>query len=261
MGQSGSTSSKERPISESSTRPVRTLVIVPAWNEEKNLPPLLAKLCACPVPLDVCVVDDGSTDDTAQVASGLDRVTVIRLPVNLGIGGAVQTGYLFARERGYEVAVQVDGDGQHDPQAIGKILEPVISGQADLCVGSRFLAETGYRSTWLRRAGIRYLSLLLRWRAGVRVLDPTSGFRAAGRRTIALFAEYYPSDYPEPESLAVARRHGLRIREVSVAMKARASGTSSINIWKSIYYFFKVSLSILLLPSRRLFARSESSRT
>ena len=237
----------------------RVLVIVPAWNEEKNLPSLLFKLCGHPARLDVCVIDDGSSDDTTRVASGFDRVTVVRLPVNLGIGGAVQTGYLLARDKLYDVAVQVDADGQHDPDLIEAILTPVISGEADLCVGSRFLSDEGYRSTPLRRAGIRYLSLLLRWRAGVRILDPTSGFRAAGRKAIELFARYYPSDYPEPESLAVAKRHGLRLKEVSVSMKARASGSSSIHYWRAIYYFVKVSLAILLLPSPGLFRRKEIS--
>lgn len=259
MSQDSSGSREERSPGTSLGRVVRILVVVPAWNEEKNLPPLLAKLRACPFPLDVCVVDDGSIDRTAQVASGLERVTVIRLPVNLGIGGAVQTGYLVARERGYDVAIQVDGDGQHDPEAIGSILGPVLAGDADLSVGSRFLESGGYQSTLLRRAGIAYLSVLLRYRTGLHLSDPTSGFRAAGRRAIALFAQYYPSDYPEPESLAVARRHGLRIKEVSVAMKPRGSGVSSINAWRAVYYFFKVSLSILLLPSRALFAGSEGS--
>jgi glycosyltransferase involved in cell wall biosynthesis len=248
------------PTGETEASPrARILIIVPAWNEDQNLPPLLAELCGNPGSPDVCVIDDGSSDETARVAATYPGVRVVSLPINLGIGGAVQTGYLYARREDYDVAIQVDADGQHDPQSLPRVLGPVLSGEADLCIGSRFVERTGYRSTPLRRAGIRYLSVLLRWRAGVRVLDPTSGLRAAGRRAIRLFSDYYPSDFPEPESLAVAQRHGLRLKEVSVVMKPRASGMSSIDTWRSLYYFTKVSLAILLLPSRGLFEHGEGS--
>lgn len=227
---------------------MRVLAIVPAYNEAKALRPVLEGLRrtgAC----DVCVVDDGSTDDTAEVARGLGAC-VLRSPVNLGIGGAVQLGYLWARDHRYDVAVQVDGDGQHDPAALPALLAPVLAGAADLAVGSRFLEAGGYRSTALRRGGIRYLSWFLRLRTGARVTDPTSGFRAAGPRALALFAQHYPSDYPAPESIAVAVRAGLRVVEVPVRMAARAHGASSIDGARTAYYLAKVSLALVLLPRR-----------
>jgi glycosyltransferase involved in cell wall biosynthesis len=231
---------------------VRVLAIVPAYNEARSLPAVVSGLLqggAC----DICVVDDGSTDATAQIASGLGAV-VLRCPFNLGIGGAVQAGYLWARDHGYEVAIQVDGDGQHDPAQLHALIEPIVAGRADLAIGSRFLGAGGFRSTALRRGGIRYLSWFLRLRTGARVTDPTSGFRAGGRRAIELFSRIYPSDYPEPESIAVAIRAGLRVEEVPVRMAPRAHGESSIDALRSIYYLAKVSLALVLLPRRRLTA-------
>ncbi len=207
---------------------MRVAAIVPAFNEARNLPRLAEALRAHAPACDVCVVDDGSTDETARVAASLGW-TVLRLAVNLGIGGAVQAGYLWALEHGYDVAVQIDGDGQHDPS---------------------FLADGGFRSTLVRRAGIRYLSWFLRLRCGARVTDATSGFRAAGRRAIELFARYYPSDYPEPEAIALARRAGLRLAEVPVRMNERAHGRSSITTLRTLYYLVKVSLALVLLPPR-----------
>ncbi len=233
---------------------MRVLVIVPAFNEARNLPALAQRLRSCTVPCDVCVVDDGSSDATADVAASLG-LTVLRGPLNLGIGGAVQTGDLWARDHAYDVAVQIDADGQHDPGEVDALLAPVRRGEASLVIGSRFLAARGFRSTALRRLGIRYLSWFLRARCGARVTDPTSGFRAADRAAIGLFARSYPSDYPEPESIAVATRHGLRIAEVAVHMAQRAHGESSITLWRTLYYLVKVSLALILLPSRSLRAR------
>jgi glycosyltransferase involved in cell wall biosynthesis len=234
---------------------MRTLAIVPAYNEARNLPAVLSALRRAAAECDVCVVDDGSTDDTARVASELG-VTVLRSAVNLGIGGAVQLGYLWAREHGYDVAIQIDGDGQHDPAYVAGAIAPIADGVADVVIGSRFLQDGGFRSTTLRRVGIRYLSWFLRARCGARVTDPTSGFRAAGRRAIELFASSYPSDYPEPEAIALATRSGLRLREVPVVMRDREHGASSITAWRTLYYLVKVSLALVLLPARRR-ARSE----
>jgi glycosyltransferase involved in cell wall biosynthesis len=194
-------------------------------------------------------VDDGSTDETARVAASIGW-DVLRLPMNLGIGGAVQAGYLWAWERGYDVAVQIDGDGQHDPAFLEALIAPIASGHADVVIGSRFLSEGGFRSTAVRRAGIAYLSWFLRLRCGARVTDPTSGFRAANRDAIALFARYYPSDYPEPEAVALARRARLRIAEVPVRMHERTHGSSSITAARTVYYLVKVSLALVLLPPR-----------
>jgi glycosyltransferase involved in cell wall biosynthesis len=231
---------------------VRVLAIVPAFNEERSLPSVVDGLARLPVPVDVCVVDDGSTDGTAALARSLGAV-VLSLPVNLGIGGAVQAGYLWARDHGYDAAVQVDGDGQHDTSYLPALVDEVASGRADLAVGSRFSGPRlpgGFRSTWSRRIGIRYLSAMLRLRCGARITDPTSGFRAAGRRAIDLFARAYPPDYPEPESIAVAARAGLRVREIPVRMAERAHGESSIGLGRSFYYLLKVSLALVVLPTR-----------
>jgi glycosyltransferase involved in cell wall biosynthesis len=231
---------------------VRVLAIVPAFNEERSLPAVIAGLRRSAPGVDVCVVDDGSTDGTAEVARSLGA-TLLPLPVNLGIGGAVQAGYRWARDHGYDVAVQVDGDGQHDISYLPVLLAEVASGRADLAVGSRFSGPRlagAFRSTWARRAGIRYLSLMLRLRCGARVSDPTSGFRAAGRRAIELFARSYPPDYPEPESIAVAARAGLSVREVPVRMTERVHGESSIGLGRSLYYLVKVSMALVLLPTR-----------
>jgi glycosyltransferase involved in cell wall biosynthesis len=241
---------------------MRALAIVPAFNEARSLPSVVAALRAEAEGWDVCVVDDGSSDDTAAVAAAAGA-TVLRCPVNLGIGGAVQTGYLWAREHGYDLAAQVDGDGQHDPAYLAAAAAPVVDGQADVVIGSRFVepAAGAFRSTAVRRAGIRYLAWFLRARCGARVTDPTSGFRVAGRRAIELFARDYPSDYPEPEAIALAARAGLRVREVPVAMRSRHHGESSITPLRTIYYLVKVSLALLLLPARGERAAALSGET
>lgn len=228
---------------------MRVVAIVPAYNEARNLPGLAEALRTHAPGCDVCVVDDGSGDGTARIAASLG-FTVLPLAVNLGIGGAVQVGYRWAWERGYDVAVQIDGDGQHDPAYFAALLEPIASGRAEVVIGSRFLSEGGFRSTLVRRIGIRYLSWFLRLRCGARVTDPTSGFRAASRSAIELFARHYPSDYPEPEAVALARRAGLRVTEVPVRMHERAHGQSSITALRTLYYLVKVSLALLILPPR-----------
>jgi glycosyltransferase involved in cell wall biosynthesis len=226
---------------------VRRLVVIPALNEERSLPALLAELRAEAPEWDVCVVDDGSSDLTASVARANGAV-VLQLPFNLGIGGAVQTGYRWGSASGYEIVAQIDGDGQHAPASLRVVSEPVLDGRADMAIGSRFRGGGGYQSTWGRRIGIRYLSLLLRLRTGARVSDPTSGLRVVGPRALALFAARYPSDYPEPESIALAARSGLRIGEVAVTMRARRHGRSSIDALRALYYAVKVSLAVIFIP-------------
>jgi glycosyltransferase involved in cell wall biosynthesis len=228
---------------------MRALVIVPAWNEERGLAAVLDELRRVAPDWDVCVVDDGSSDDTSAVARR-EGATVLRLPLNLGIGGAVQTGYLWARDHGYDVAAQIDGDGQHDPKYLAGALRRIEAG-ADIVVGSRHLGAVGFQSTVLRRTGSRYLSWFLRLRCGARITDPTSGFRVCGRRAVELFGRHYPSDYPEPEAIALATRRGLRIEEIPVAMRSRQHGASSIGTVRTIYYLIKVSLALLLLPAER----------
>ena len=229
---------------------MRALAIVPAWNEDRDLVGVVGELRRAVPGWDICVVDDGSSDATAAVAR-LAGAVVLRLPINLGIGGAVQTGYLWARAHGYDVAAQIDGDGQHDPQYLEGAVRPITDGTADVVIGSRYLGPGGFRSSALRRAGTRYLSWFLRLRCRAHVTDPTSGFRVAGPRAIELFAANYPSDYPEPEAIALATRHGLRVEEVPVVMRERQHGTSSIGPARTLYYLIKVSLALLLLPIER----------
>ena len=196
--------------------------------------------------MEILVVDDGSRDATAAVARARGA-RVVRLPFNLGIGGAVQTGYRYARERDFDVAVQVDADGQHDAGELAALLEPVLTGEADLAVGSRFVTGAGtYRAPFARRVGIRLFARTISGITGQRVTDTTSGFRAANRRAIELFAEDYPHDYPEVESTVMVVKGRLRLVEVPVAMRERAAGHSSITAARSIYYMAKVSLALFV---------------
>ena len=196
--------------------------------------------------MEILVVDDGSRDATAAVARA-HGARVVRLPFNLGIGGAVQTGYRYARERDFDVAVQVDADGQHDAGELAVLLEPVLTGDADLAVGSRFVTGAGtYRAPFARRVGIRLFARTISGITGQRVTDTTSGFRAANRRAIELFAEDYPHDYPEVESTVMVVKGCLRLVEVPVSMRERAAGHSSITAARSIYYMAKVSLALFV---------------
>src|SRR5439155_7567663 len=206
---------------------LRRLAIVPAFNEEASVGRVIDEIRAFDPGFEVVVVDDGSTDRTAGVAD--DRgAHVIRLPFNLGIGGAMQTGYRYAFEQGYDLAVQVDGDGQHDPAQLPLILKPVLDGNADLVVGSRFAGPGAYRSTMARRIGIRIFAGVVSAVVRQRVTDTTSGFRAVNRKGIALFASDYPHDYPEVEATVMCVKHKLRLTEVAVEMRERSGGRSSI---------------------------------
>jgi glycosyltransferase involved in cell wall biosynthesis len=230
---------------------LRRVAIVPALNEELTVTRVIDELRAFDPGLVVVVVDDGSLDRTAEVAAARGAV-VLRLPFNLGIGGAVQTGFRFAYEHGFDIAVRVDGDGQHDPSQLARILEPVLRGEADIAVGSRFAAEEGgYRSSRSRRVGIRLLAWIVSRISGQRVTDTTSGFQVLNRRGIALFARDYPHDYPEVEATVMVFRHRLRLVEVPVAMRERGSGSSSITALRSIYYMVKVLLAIFVGLFRR----------
>jgi glycosyltransferase involved in cell wall biosynthesis len=230
---------------------MRDLVIIPAYNEEENLGVVLSAVRAEAPDFDIVVVNDGSTDDTSAVARSFPGVRVIDLPENIGIGGAVQTGFLFARKHGCGLAVQVDGDGQHKPSEIAKIVGPVRAGEADVIIGSRFLDEARYPGSLFRRAGIAVFQLVNRLLLGERITDSTSGFRAFNRRAIEVLSETYPDDYPEPEAIYILRKRGLRVREVPVEMKSRAGGKSSITLGRSLYYMVKVNLAILVLTLRK----------
>ncbi len=218
------------------------LVIVPAYNEQESLPGVLRELREIAPEADVLVINDGSRDDTSRIARDAG-VLVADLPVNLGIGGAMQTGYLFARRRGYSIAVQVDADGQHDPREIAKIVEPIREGKASLVVGSRRLSESSYQLTPLRRIGSMLLSWIISRLIGLPVRDTTSGFRAADRGVIEAYARFYPCDYPEVEALVYVHRQGLRILEVPVRMRERQGGRSSITLSRAVYYMIKVPIA------------------
>ncbi len=226
--------------------PPKILIIIPAYNEEKAIAALISEIRTAAPFADILVINDHSTDKTEDEAlkAGAD---VLTLPFNLGIGGAEQTGYKAAAELGYDIAIQIDGDGQHDPRYIQELIRPLIEGRLDLCIGSRFLIhDDSFKSTWTRRIGIRFFCGLLKWMTGLYLTDPTSGFRACGRNLICRFAEYYPIDFPEPEAIKMARRHGSRIGEISVQMRERRGGQSSIRYLATLYYMLKVTLAILI---------------
>lgn len=223
----------------------RTLIIIPAFNEEASLPGVIQDLRTNFPEGDILVVDDGSRDRTAAIAAAAG-VRVARLPFNLGIGGAVQTGYRLAQKEQYDVAVQFDGDGQHVAAEIRGLLDALARGGGDIVVGSRFLAPGDYRPSFFRRIGIWIFSRVLSSIIGMPVTDTTSGFRAANRRVIAQFSRVYPEDYPEVESLVVLHRAGLRIAEVPVRMRDRTGGRSSITPVRSAYYMVKVLLAVFV---------------
>ena len=227
----------------------RILIIVPAYNEAESIASTIDSIRADAPWADIAVVNDGSQDATAEIARS-KGVILLNLPYNLGIGGAMQTGYIFACERGYDVAIQVDGDGQHDPAYIPVLLAPMETGAADLVIGSRFIGPSFFRSSLPRLIGIRWFAALISLLIGRRVTDTTSGSRAANRSVIEFFASAYPQDYPEPEMVVFAHRAGFRIREVPVEMRERQGGKSSINLWRSIYYMIKVTLAILMSALR-----------
>jgi glycosyltransferase involved in cell wall biosynthesis len=228
----------------------RVLIIIPAYNEAESLPALIADLKSRYPQYDVAVINDGSTDHTREAVRDLGA-RLVSLSCNLGIGGAVQTGFRIARDEGYDVAVQVDGDGQHPADQVHVVVNAVCEKGADIVIGSRFLDGSGYQSTLSRRIGIRFFSKWLSAMCHTRITDATSGFRAFNRRAIKLLASDYAEDYPEVEAVLVAHRAGLRICEVAVQMAARITGNSSIGGLGSAGYMAKVSLAILMASLRR----------
>lgn len=228
----------------------KVLGIIPCYNEEANIESLLKELSAYSEILDVVIINDCSKDRTSEICSSINA-NVVNLPCNLGIGGAVQTGYLYAKQYGYDIAVQIDGDCQHDPAYIKDLISPILDGKADFSIGTRFINKEGFQSSSIRRVGIMYFSVLLKMLTKQQVSDPTSGFRACNKSIIEFFADNYPTDYPEPESIMTLSRTGYRISEVPVKMRERAGGQSSIKALKSFYYMVKVSLAILIDSTRK----------
>ncbi len=222
------------------------MVIIPAYNEAEAIPQVLARLREAVPDYDVVVVDDGSGDDTAAAVARAPGVALIRLPYNLGIGAAVQTGYKYALRKGYDIAVQCDADGQHPVDELSRLIEHIEADKADLIIGSRYVVDTGYAPSMSRRVGKSILSRLIDGLIGGGITDTTSGFRACNRKVIATFARHYPDDYPEAESLVILHKSGLRAAEVSVTMQPRQGGRTSIRPPHAAYYMAKVALAIFV---------------
>lgn len=237
---------------------MRPIAIVPAYNEERNIGRVVDELRAFDPDIDVVVISDGSVDGTTKVAAA-HGAHVVALPYNLGIGGAVQTGFKYAFENGYDLVVRCDGDGQHIPSELPKVLAPVLAGEADIAVGSRFAGGDGYRSSATRRVGIRLLALIVSAIARQRVTDTTSGFQALNRKALELFAADYPHDYPEVEGMVMTIKHRLRLREVPVEMREREHGRSSITALRSIYYMAKVLVALFVGLFRRRVVPAEEA--
>ena len=224
---------------------MRTLVIIPAYNEQENIVNTVHDVEKhCPK-VDYVVINDCSRDDTEKILREHD-MNYISLPCNLGIGGGVQTGYRYANEHGYDIAVQFDGDGQHDARFLNALIEPIASNAADIAIGSRFIRKQGFQSTGFRRFGIGFLSGLIRLLCGVNVSDVTSGMRAVNKRFIEEYSKTYAQDYPEPEAIIYAAVHGAKIVEIPVEMRERQGEKSSINPLRSVYYMIKVSIAMVL---------------
>lgn len=229
---------------------MKKLIIIPAYNEQESIKKTVEDIMEKAPHFDYIVINDCSTDKTKEICE-TEEFNVIHLPVNLGIGGAVQTGYLYAARNGYDIAVQVDGDGQHDPQFLSKMADYMEAEHADMVIGSRFIDKEGFQSLGARRVGIKYFTMLIKLLTGTKITDPTSGLRMVNREIIEFFAEEYPKDYPEPESVVAILRRKKKVLEIPVIMRERSGGVSSISMKKSVYYMIKVSLAILIERIRK----------
>ncbi len=224
---------------------MKILVIIPCYNEQESIERVIENLKANAPFADYLIVNDCSTDKTLGILQA-NGMNYINNPVNLGIGGGVQAGYLYARENGYDVAVQMDGDGQHDPKYLEKVCAPVIDGTYDMCIGSRFIEKEGFQSSFMRRLGINIISFMIKLFTGKKIYDVTSGYRACNKELINFFADNYADDYPEPEAIITSVLSGFKVGEVPVVMVERQGGTSSIRSLKSAYYMIKVCLALVV---------------
>ena len=229
---------------------MKKLIIIPAYNVEDAIAHTVARIREKAPDFDYVIINDCSTDRTLAICRE-NGFHVVNLPINLGIGGAVQTGYRYALENGYDIAVQMDGDGQHDAAYLGEMARVLEEEKLNMVIGSRFIEKEGFQSSAARRLGIGYFSWLIKLVTGVRITDPTSGMRMADREVIGLFAGDYPKDYPEPESVVTILKMGRRVREIPVQMRAREGGVSSISSMKAVYYMVKVSIAVLIAAWRR----------
>lgn len=229
---------------------MKKLIIIPAYNEESNIEKTVTAIQRDAEGFDYVIINDCSNDHTRKICEE-NHYNIVNLPINLGIGGAVQTGYKYAMENDYDVAVQVDGDGQHDPEFLNKMAEHLEKNNLDMVIGSRFIEKEGFQSSKSRRIGILFFSNMITLLTGEKITDPTSGLRMAGKNVIALFAKDYPQDYPEPESIVAVLRRKMKVEEIPVVMRERTGGVSSISLNKSIYYMIKVTLAILIETIRK----------
>ncbi len=230
---------------------MKTLIIIPAYNEAENIVKVIRSLKSVNPRWDIAVINDCSKDDTGGLAASTGKATVINLPYNLGIGGAVQTGFKIAGKYGYDIAVQFDGDGQHKAEEIPKLLAPIISREADVVIGSRFCRKNkGFKSTFSRRIGIKVFEIVNSLIIRQKITDNTSGFRAMNRKAFTFLADNYPSDYPEPEAVILLGKNGFIIKEVYAEMRERQGGRSSIFGLRNFYYMIKVLISELMAASR-----------
>lgn len=224
---------------------MRTIIIIPAYNEADSIVNTISNIQNLDASYDYVIINDGSTDKTLDIC--LDKgYNVVTLPNNLGIGGAVQTGYMYAKEHNYDIAVQIDADGQHNPQYLPNLLQPIIENKADMTIGSRFITKEGFQSSIARRLGIKLLSSLIKFKTNQKIYDVTSGFRAVNASIIDNFSKHYPTDYPEPETITSTILSGKKVLEVPTTMNERTAGKSSIRPLHSVYYIVKVSLAILM---------------
>lgn len=224
----------------------KVLIIIPAYNESENIERVIDDLIEHYPQYDYLVVNDCSKDNTEEILKKRGY-NYISLPFNLGIGGAVQSGYLYAEQNDYDVAIQLDGDGQHDPAYIEKLIEPILNGEADMAIGSRFIEKEGFQTSFMRRLGINLIRVIIKMCCGITVTDTTSGFRATSKRLTSYFAKNYAQDYPEPEAIVAASLNGFVVKDVPVQMREREGGVSSINARRSLYYMIKVSLALIIL--------------
>jgi len=231
----------------------KVLFIIPAFNEEANILKAVQSIHQENAEWDILVINDGSTDQTGQICKD-HQIPVINLVMNLGIGGAVQTGYIYAHRHHYDIAIQFDGDGQHEISSVYDLIQPILDDKADFVIGSRFIDKKrdNFQSSSLRRIGIRIISAFIWVLSGKPVLDPTSGFRAANKKVIEFFATYYPTEFPEPESNLMLNRKKFRTQEIYARMHERQGGTSSIRTWISAYYMINVCFSLVVTSLRKL---------
>lgn len=229
---------------------MKKLVIIPAYNEEGGIVKTVTDVVENAKGFDYVVINDCSKDNTLKICRE-HNFNVVNLPVNMGIGGGVQTGYMYAYRNGYDIAVQFDGDGQHNASYLTEMSEKLVKEQLDMVIGSRYIEKEGFQSSGMRRLGIRYFTGLIKLLTGKKITDPTSGMRMINRKIMKQFSEEYPKDYPEPESVVTILKEGAKVEEIPVKMNAREEGVSSISPSKSIYYMVKVSIAVLIAAIRK----------